>query len=73
MGLVQDDMEWVINNDVEFLFLIRDDWLKQQNCKKMHKKAIIHIEVETGMNRTGFENEINTVIAFFKKKKNTFS
>jgi hypothetical protein len=34
MGLVQDDMEWVINNDVEFLFLIRDDWLKQQNCKK---------------------------------------
>jgi hypothetical protein len=38
MGLVQDeDMEWVINNDVEFCF--DKGRLTQQNCKKMHKKG----------------------------------
>jgi alanine racemase len=55
MGLVQDeDMEWV-NNDVEFCFL-KGRLTKQQNCKRCIK-AIIHIEVETGMNRTGFEKK----------------
>jgi alanine racemase len=26
-------------------------------AKKLNKKAILHIEVETGMNRTGFEKK----------------
>jgi alanine racemase len=72
MGLVQDeDMEWVINNDVEFFVFDKGRLTKAaKTAKKTHKKAIIHIEVETGMNRTGFEkNEINTVIAFLKKEK----
>jgi alanine racemase len=35
MGLVQDeDMEWVINNDVEFLFLIRDALTKAAKTAK---------------------------------------
>jgi alanine racemase len=41
----------VINNDVEF-FCFDKGRLTKENCKK---DAIIHIEVETGMNRTGFE------------------
>jgi alanine racemase len=42
MGLVQDeDMEWVINNDVEFFFLIRT--IDQSSKTAKHKKAIIHI------------------------------
>jgi alanine racemase len=72
MGLVQDeDMEWVINNDVEFFVFDKGRLTKAaKTAKKTHKKAIIHIEVETGMNRTGFEkNELNTVIAFLKKEK----
>lgn len=75
MGLVQDeDMEWVINNDIEFFVFDKGRLTKAaKTAKKTHKKAIIHIEVETGMNRTGFEkNELNTVIAFLKKKRNTF-
>jgi alanine racemase len=37
MGLVQDeDMEWVINNDVEFLFLIRR-LMQAENCKRCIK------------------------------------
>jgi alanine racemase len=72
MGLVQDeDMEWVINNNVEFFVFDKGRLTKAaKTAKKLHKKAIIHIEVETGMNRTGFEkNELNTVIAFLKKEK----
>jgi alanine racemase len=41
MGLVQDeDMEWVINNDVEFFFLIRTPNQSSKNCKKMHKRQL---------------------------------
>ena len=72
MGLVQDeDMEWVINNHVEFFVFDKGRLTKAaKTAKKTLKKAIIHIEVETGMNRTGFEkNELNTVIAFLKKEK----
>lgn len=72
MGLVQDeDMEWAINNDVEFfVFDIGRLTKAGKMSKKLNKKAILHIEVETGMNRTGFEkNEMNRVVTFLKKEK----
>ncbi|WP_339920414.1 alanine racemase [uncultured Flavobacterium sp.] len=72
MGLVQDeDMEWVVANNVEFFVFDKARLTKAaKTAKKLDKKAIVHIEVETGMNRTGFEkNELNTVIAFLKKEK----
>ncbi|WP_367769325.1 alanine racemase [Flavobacterium sp. WC2421] len=72
MGLVQDeDMEWVVANDVEFFVFDKSRLTKATRvAKKLHKKAILHIEVETGMNRTGFEKkELNNVIAFLKKEK----
>lgn len=72
MGLVQDeDMEWVINNNVEFFVFDKGRLTKAaKTAKKLNKKAIVHIEVETGMNRTGFDkNELNTVISFLKKEK----
>lgn len=72
MGLVQDeDMEWVINHNVEFFIFDKSRLTKAaKTAKKLNKKAVVHIEVETGMNRTGFEkNELNTVIAFLKKEK----
>jgi alanine racemase len=72
MGLVQDeDLEWTINNDVEFF--VFDTGRLTKACKiakKLNKKAIVHVEVETGMNRTGFDkNQLNKVIAFLKKEK----
>ncbi|MFV8369849.1 alanine racemase [Flavobacterium sp. LB2R40] len=70
MGLVQDeDMEWVIKNDIEFFIFDKSRLtIAMKTAKKLDKKATLHIEVETGMNRTGFEkNELNTVIAFLKK------
>ncbi|MDI5889434.1 alanine racemase [Flavobacterium yafengii] len=72
MGLVQDeDMEWVIKNDVEFFVFDKSRLTKaMKTAKILNKKAILHIEVETGMNRTGFDkNELNTVIAFLKKEE----
>lgn len=70
MGLVQDeDIEWVIQNDIEFFVFDKSRLTKAlKTAKKLDKKAILHIEVETGMNRTGFDkNELNAVIAFLKK------
>ena len=72
MGLVQDeDMEWVIQNDIEFFVFDKSRLTKaMKTAKKLDKKAILHIEVETGMNRTGFdENELNTIIAILKKEE----
>ncbi|CAM3019544.1 alanine racemase [Flavobacterium frigoris] len=76
MGLVQDeDMEWVVDNNVEFFVFDKARLTKAaKTAKKLHKKAIVHIEVETGMNRTGFEkNELNSVITFLKKEKEHIS
>lgn len=72
MGLVQnEDLEWVINNNVEF-FVFDKSRLKKavKTAEKLQKKAIIHIEIETGMNRTGFDkNELKAVMDFLKTEK----
>ncbi|GGD16400.1 alanine racemase [Flavobacterium orientale] len=73
MGFVSDElMEWVIQNDIEFFVFDKkriDSAIKIS--KKLNKKAIVHIEVETGMNRTGFvQNELNSLISLLKKEEN---
>ncbi|GJM31403.1 MAG: alanine racemase [Saprospiraceae bacterium] len=58
MGMVDNaQMEWAIENDLEF-FVFEMDRLEAaiKAAKLVGKKASIHLEVETGMNRTGFEN-----------------
>jgi alanine racemase len=59
MGFVSDeDISWSIENDVSFY--VFDKIRLQKTIKlaqKLDKKARIHIEVETGMNRTGFEKK----------------
>lgn len=73
MGFVSDElMEWVIQNDIEFFVFDKkrlDSAIKIS--KKLSKKAIVHIEVETGMNRTGFvQSELNSLISLLKKEEN---
>ncbi|HBI02069.1 MAG TPA: alanine racemase [Flavobacterium sp.] len=73
MGFVSDElMEWVIQNDIEFfVFDKKRIELAIKISKKLNKKAIVHIEVETGMNRTGFvQNELNSLISLLKKEEN---
>ncbi|PKP28531.1 MAG: alanine racemase [Bacteroidetes bacterium HGW-Bacteroidetes-18] len=59
MGLINNDqLEWAIENNIEF-YVFEIDRLKKslETAQKIGKKANIHIEVETGMNRTGFAND----------------
>lgn len=66
MGMIDNDqLEWAIENDISF-YVFELDRLSAaiETAKKMKKPARIHIEIETGLHRTGFENEeLNEVIS----------
>lgn len=71
MGFVSiESLEWVISNEVEFyVFEKKRLEMAIKISKKLNKKAIVHIEVETGMNRTGFQQkELNPLISLLKKE-----
>jgi alanine racemase len=65
MGMIDNlELEWAIQHDIEF-FVFEFDRLFSalEQAKRLKKKARIHIELETGMNRTGFdENEMSQLI-----------
>ena len=55
--LNSEQIAWAVENDVEFyVFELARLNTAVEIARKTGKKARIHIEVETGMNRTGFEN-----------------
>lgn len=65
----EEDLDWIIQNNVEF-FVFEKQRLNAALAlaKKIGKKAIVHIEVETGMNRTGFNAiDLKWVQDFLKK------
>lgn len=65
----EDDLYWIIQNDIEF-FVFEKHRLTSALAiaKKIGIKAIVHIEVETGMNRTGFNSsELKWVQDFLVK------
>ena len=66
MGMIDNqDMEWAIVNEIEF-YVFNFSRLKAAiaAAQKMGRKAKVHIQVETGMNRLGFEtNELSAVMA----------
>lgn len=72
MGAMDDDdIEWAIQKDIEFYVfnMYRLDRAIEE-AQKQGKKAIVHVEVETGMFRTGFENgEIEEVIEKIKANR----
>ncbi len=69
MGILyESDLEWVVENEVEFFVY---DFRRLEQAKdaaeKTGKQAIIHLEVETGGNRTGItEKELMPAIKFLK-------
>jgi alanine racemase len=55
MGQIEnEELAWAIENEVEF-YVFEQDRLDAAiaTAKKVGKKALIHVELETGMNRTG--------------------
>ncbi|WP_418509119.1 alanine racemase [Corallibacter sp.] len=59
MGDINDeDAEWVIDNDIEFyVFNLHRIENMLKIAVKKQKPINIHLEIETGMNRTGFNKE----------------
>ncbi|MBS3768919.1 MAG: alanine racemase [Bacteroidales bacterium] len=55
----QEELEWAVKNGVEF-FVFEQEKLEEalELAKQFNTRAIIHIEVETGMNRTGFSQKV---------------
>ncbi len=74
MGSIDNDqLEWAIENDISF-YIFELDRLNHaiQTAKKMNKKAKIHIELETGLYRTGFEeDELREVIRLIKANQDS--
>lgn len=60
MGMLDyDQIEWVIKNNISFYVFDTDRLEKTVTiAKKLHLQARIHIEIETGMNRSGFSTKI---------------
>ncbi|NJM93387.1 MAG: alanine racemase [Cytophagales bacterium] len=65
MGFVADeDLPWVLENEVE-VFVFEFDRLHHllAEAERLDKAALLHVEIETGMNRTGFdEREFDALI-----------
>jgi alanine racemase len=71
MGFVaDDDLPWVIENEIEFFVFERYRLaMATKSAKKLKIKAKVHIEIETGMNRTGFaKNELSRLSKYLIKE-----
>jgi len=75
MGILyDDDLKWVIGNEIEF-FVFDVERLKKakQVSKLLGKKAVIHLEAETGGNRTGLnDNDLKTAVSYINKNSSHF-
>jgi len=69
MGIIDnDELEWAIEKGVSF-FVFDPGRVKAavKAAKKVGKKARIHIELETGFHRTGFEDrQLDELVEFLK-------
>ena len=76
MGMVEnEELEWAINTGIEF-YVFDIDRLKKtiEYATSLNRIAKIHIEIETGMNRTGFTKEyIPSVIKIIKENKDVLN
>lgn len=74
MGFIDDDyLEWTIENDISFFVFTRE---RLEAVKKIAartgKPARVHIELETGLHRTGFiEEDLDFVVETLKQNSGT--
>ncbi|MEX0929984.1 MAG: alanine racemase, partial [Balneolales bacterium] len=72
MGILyKEDLPWVIENDIEFFVYDIERLVKAcEVAGKVKKKAIIHLELETGGNRTGLPKEdLAKAIRYMRKNQ----
>jgi alanine racemase len=61
-------LEWMIENEIQF-FVFEKSYLEEAKrvAQKVGRPAKVHLEIETGMNRTGIEiEELDQVLNFIK-------
>lgn len=73
-SITNDELEWAIENDIEFFVF---DRLRLERAialaSAMKKKARIHLEVETGFHRTGLEYvDLDSLMLFLKNNIDHF-
>lgn len=72
MGNIEpSDLIWVIENELDF-FCFNIDRLQKaiELAKVIEKKIHIHLEIETGMNRTGFRlHQVQNLISILKQER----
>ena len=71
MGYIDEEsIDWAIKNEVSFyVFSLNRLNATIKAAKRLNLKASIHVEIETGMNRTGFdEHELSSIIQLLKKE-----
>jgi alanine racemase len=72
MGMIDNaELEWAIEQGISF-YVFELDRLQAaiSAARKLKKKARLHVELETGMNRTGFEvSEMELVIALLRENQ----
>lgn len=76
MGFLDDEyLEWAIEHDVSFFVFTRERLdAVTKVAKKTSKKARVHIELETGMHRTGFmPHELTEVAEILTKHDKTIT
>lgn len=72
MGILYDeDVSWAINNDIHFFVFNYERLITAcEAARKLNKKAHIHLEVETGANRTGIPQSLfSKAITYLKKNQ----
>ncbi len=75
MGMLDDaEIEWAIKNDIQFFVFEMDRLHKSLEAARMlKKKARLHIEVETGFHRTGFEYDtVKELVGYLKQERAHF-
>lgn len=65
----EEDEDWIIENSIEF-YVFNFERLRHmtEKAKKFRKPIKVHIEIETGMNRTGFQKKYWPKVVDFIKK-----
>jgi alanine racemase len=75
MGWIdEEDYDYVIDNEIEFFVFQPEHLISSiESSKRLGKKAIIHLELETGMNRTGFNQyQLRKVVSLLKENSDCF-
>ena len=73
MGMIDNDqMDWAVEHGIE-CYIFENDRLLQaaQSARKIGQKARIHLQIETGMNRTGLERrDLGETVKILREQSN---